>query len=182
MGRLTLLETTGDLAPSVEKYQLRYIMPYHREIARRVVLGEKQHEIATDLHLNEGRLSIICNSPLFKNEVARLEAMREAGVQDVTMQIDELAPVMLEVMERIAMYGAKESNRIIAAQDLLDRSKYTKVKKFEGSLTTETHEQKLERLTGDRVDNAVDVTPTKVGNNGGNGDGKADNKEEEVSA
>jgi hypothetical protein len=104
MGRTPQQAISGQLSPSVQKYQLAYIRPYHREIARRLVLGQKQSEIARDMDINEGRLSIIVNSPSMTAEVARLESQRDAGVHDVTTQIEELSPVMLEVLQQLRIF------------------------------------------------------------------------------
>jgi hypothetical protein len=105
-----------------------------------------------------------------KNEVARLEAQRDSGVQDVTTQLQELAPTMIEVIERLAIYGSKESIRLQAAQDLLDRNKETsKVTKVDSVVTHETHEQRLARLMGVSPDEVygksegnkeINITPT----------------------
>lgn len=160
MGRMTLLDIEGVAAPSVEKYQLKHIKPYHREIARRVVLGQSQHDIAQDLSMSESRLSIICNSPMFKKEVERLESMRNAGVENIQEQLQEVSPVMLEILERLALYSSKDQIKKECAQDLLDRAGYGKITKFDGTVTHETHEQKLARLTG-QVGKMVDVTPKK---------------------
>lgn len=169
MGRIPLLELTGEMAPSVQKYSLAYLRPYHREIARRLVLGEDQAEISRELHISESRLSIICNSPIMKNEVARLEAMRESGVHDVTVQLQELAPTMLEVVERLAIYGSKESLRLAAAQDLLDRNRETsKTTKIDSTHLVETHEQRMARLLGieasdigmPKANKTINVTPS----------------------
>jgi hypothetical protein len=165
MGRIPTQAITGELAPSVQKYQLSYIRPYHREIARRLVLGQKQSEIAKDMNIDEGRLSIIVNSPSMQAEVARLEAQRDNGVHDVTVQLQELQPVMLEVMERLAIYGSKESTRLEAAKDLLDRGPDTaKVKKFDGKVLAETHEERIARIMGVPKENihSPNGTPTEI--------------------
>lgn len=165
MGRIPTQAITGELAPSVQKYQLAYIRPYHREIARRLVLGETQAEVSRSMDINEGRLSVIVNSPAFQNELARLEAMRDSGVQDVTIQLAELQPVMLEAAERIAIYGQTEKIRLDAIQDLLDRGPDTaKVKKFDGTLVAETHEQRIARLMGIKAEeiHSPDGTPTRI--------------------
>lgn len=165
MGRTPQQAITGELSPSVQRYQLSYIRPYHREIARRLVLGQKAAEIARDMDMNAGRLSIIINSPAMQREVERLEKMRDDGVQDVTVQLAELQPTMIEVCERIAMYGTKETTRLSAAQDLLDRCANTsKVHKVESNVTHETHEQRLARLMGVPEDeiHSPNGTPTRI--------------------
>ena len=118
-------------------------------------MGQTQTEIGKDLDICVSRMSIIVNSPLMQLEVKRLEDMRDSGVYDVTLQLQELAPTMLEACERIAIFGKSESLRLGAAQDLLDRAGFSKVNKVDAHITTETHEQRLARLAGIEVD----ITP-----------------------
>lgn len=114
---------------SVEAYGLSYIRPYHREIARRLVLGQKQSDVCRDLGMSVSRMSIIANSPLFKLELKRLETMRDNGVGEVTQQLRELAPVALETVERI-MYSAKSDRlRLDAAETILDRGGFGAINK-----------------------------------------------------
>ena len=162
MGRIPQLELTGEMSQTMQNYALAYIRPYHKEIARRAVLGETEIEIARAMDISQPRLSIIFNSPLFKVEIARLEAMRDAGVMDVTTQIQELAPVALETLERVMIYGKSESLRVGIAQDLLDRAGHGAVKKFDGTIITETHEQRIARLMGDDAPRIINVTSTGV--------------------
>jgi hypothetical protein len=72
---------------------------------RRLCTGQTQHEIATELSINEGRLSIICNSPLFKVELAKMERdVRERAIKnigDVTARIAKLQDPALSVLEDI---------------------------------------------------------------------------------
>ena len=53
---------------------LKKIRDRHREMMRRLIIVETQVQIAKDMGLSSVRVNIICNSPLFKREKARLEA------------------------------------------------------------------------------------------------------------
>lgn len=107
---------------SVEKYKLEYIRPYHREIARRLVLGQRQAQIAQDLGISQTRLSIIVNSPLFQRELKRLEELRDSGVGDVFKTLQDIAPVALETVERLMYQSKSEKIKLEAAQAILDRA------------------------------------------------------------
>lgn len=144
---------TGVVSQSVQKYSLAYVRPYHKEIARRLVLGQTPTEISKDLNISSSRISIIINSPLMQKEIKRLEDMRDSGVNDIRVQLQELQPTMIEVIERLAIYSPSESMRFECAKDLLDRGGTSKVTKFEGAIMHETHEQRLARLIGINVDN-----------------------------
>src|SRR5208337_4226133 len=158
MGQIPQLETTGQMSASQEKMSLGYVRPRHREIARRLVLGHSQARIARELGLNEGRLSIVCNSALFKIEVAKLERERNQSTCDVTRQIKELAPVALEVLER-TMYNTKSDKiRMDIAGSLLDRAGHGAVNKSialtanMGNVdTSQMQDQELKQLLMNRV-------------------------------
>jgi hypothetical protein len=113
------------MSESVSKYGLKFIRPYHREIARRLVLGESQSDICRDLGMSTSRMSIIVNSPLFKIELRKLEEARDNGVVDISHQLKEMAPGALEIIER-TMFQSKGKLRFMAAQDILDRAGVTK--------------------------------------------------------
>jgi len=152
---------------NVENLALTYIRPYHREIARRLVLGETAARICRSIGMGEGRMSIIVNSPLFKLEIKRLEDLRDGGVADVTQTLKELSPLALEVVER-TMHGSKsETLRFSAAQDVLDRAGYGKTTKvlaqFAGNITHSTlSEAELRQLVLDRVQRIKDEAEQKA--------------------
>lgn len=110
------------LSRSVERYGLGYIRPRHNEIARRLVMGQKQRTISKDMGIDEGRLSIIVNSPLFKIVLARLSKLRDDSAVDIQEELKELAPIALEQVAKTMMNGASEKLRLSASQDVLDRA------------------------------------------------------------
>lgn len=84
---------------------LRIIQGKHREIMRRQIAGESQRRIALELGMSESRLSIICNSPLYKREYARLEQEVKGRFVEVAANVQnkvtELQPTALGVLEKI---------------------------------------------------------------------------------
>lgn len=153
MGRIPSVESK-----SVSLYGLSYIRPYHREIARRLVLGERAAGICEDLGMTEGRMSIIVNSPLFKMEVKRLEEERDKGVADVTQTLRHLSPIALEVIER-TMHNPECGKRLRfdAAESILDRAGYGKTAKINvGGGVVHSHanltEAELRKLVSERVE------------------------------
>lgn len=117
------------MSPSVEQYSLSYIRPRHKEIARRLVLGQTQTEICRDLNMSTSRMSIICNSPLFKILVSKLEEERNQDTVDVGKQLREIAPNALEIVERTMYNGATESLKLKAAESILDRAGFSTINK-----------------------------------------------------
>jgi hypothetical protein len=89
----------------VPNQPLGIIMSKHREIMRRLVAGETQHRIAVEMGMTESRLSIICNSPLFKRELAALEAEVKGRyittTADIQAKINQLQPRAVDILDQI---------------------------------------------------------------------------------
>ena len=119
------------ISKSVEKYGINHIRPYHREIARRLSLGQRDGQIKKDLGISDSRFSIIIHSPLFVNELKKLEAIRDKGVGDIHETLKELAPLALEQVERTMYFGKTDSIKLQAAESILDRAGVAKISKSE---------------------------------------------------
>lgn len=145
------------MSDSVVKYSLGEIRPIHREIARRLVVGQKPSEVRASLGLSSSRFSIITNSPLFKVEVKKLEMQRDQGVVDVTKTFKELSPIAIEQIERIMYVTKDEHLKVKCAESILDRAGYGKVTKTDVNISgTVTHstltKDEIRQLIRDRLD------------------------------
>ena len=116
MGRIPILDEPQNA--------LKLIRPRHREIMRRLVCGQKQREIALDMELNEGRLSIIINSPLFKIELAKLErAVNKRAIEhvgDVTARIASLQGPAVSVLEKILINKDGKASLVLQKATAID--------------------------------------------------------------
>ena len=83
------------------KYQIKELWDRHHEINRRILLGQKNKEIAEDLNISEATVSYTKNSKLAQDELNVLKAARDASSVDVARQIKEIAPRALEVLEEV---------------------------------------------------------------------------------
>ncbi len=132
MGRIPYLETPQNA--------LQLIRPRHREIMRRLVCGQTQREIAEELSLNEGRLSIIINSPLFKVELKKMEkdvrARAVANIGDVSARVAKMQGPALDVLEKIITNKTEKevpySLKRAAAMDVLELAGAKKNKNEDG--------------------------------------------------
>lgn len=161
-----------EMSQSVQNLQLGYIRPYHREIARRLVLGQKQSDICRDLGLSTSRLSIIVNSPLFKMEVSKLEVERDKGVGDVQKTLQEVSPLALEVMERTMLMGRSEKLRFDAASSLLDRAGYGAIGKQAINISGTVKYGEIEAMSDTELRKIVELRVKEMGR-------KMEEKEEE---
>lgn len=78
---------------------LTHMWERHREIARRLVSGDKPREIAQSLGMTETRLSIITNSPVFQIHLQELSAKADEAAADVSGRISKLAIESMTVLE-----------------------------------------------------------------------------------
>ena len=112
------------------KYQIENIWEVHKEIARRILLGEKNVKIAEDLNISEAMVSYTRNSAIVQKEIAALEAKRDGTTVDIAQDIQEIAPLALKrVTEVLAKGTDKDSDMIKTAFGVLDRAGHSPVKK-----------------------------------------------------
>ncbi len=117
------------LSKSVIKYGIKAMKARHYEIARRLILGQSQGEISRELGVTESWLSMICNSPLFKVVLGRLNEARDRDTLDVAKQLSEAAINAVEIEERIMYTSTSEKVKMAAAQDIMDRAGFGRVTK-----------------------------------------------------
>jgi hypothetical protein len=95
---------------------IQLIRGKHLEIMRRLIAGESQRRIALELGMSEGRLSVICNSPLFKRKYAELEAEVKSRFVEktasITAKVNELQPHAVNVLENILKNKVVDDQRV----------------------------------------------------------------------
>ena len=111
------------------KYEVQHLWELHREVIRRLVLGQKPKAIAEDLRITPQTVSNIQNSAVAQKEIARLRAERDEEVRDVQEHIAEIAPKAVEVLEEMLQENVPHNLRLKAAQDVLDRAGYGAVRR-----------------------------------------------------
>lgn len=99
----------------------------HHEIARRILLGQKNVDIARDLGCTPATVSNVRNSPVVKDKLAIMSAVRDAGTIELAKEIQDLAPLALsrirEALEQGTVMGKELNSSAILkeANNLLDR-------------------------------------------------------------
>jgi hypothetical protein len=106
---------------------LTYMWERHKEIARLVVAGVRPIDISEKLQMTPCRLSIIMNSPVFKEYLEELSATRNENAMDIKAELLRLTEKGLGAIEN-ALGDAEVSpmSKVKIAQDLLDRTDYGK--------------------------------------------------------
>lgn len=122
------MRVPGEQGPS---QPLTYLWERHKEIARRLVAGDRQKDIADDMKITYSRMSIICNSPAFKNQLERLSMGADAGALDVQDRVTALSVDAMAVLEDVLQNGEDlpKKLQVDVARDIMDRAGYGAVKK-----------------------------------------------------
>jgi transcriptional regulator with XRE-family HTH domain len=115
----------------------------HREICRRLALGEKASDIATALGVSKAMVSYTKNSKAAKDQISILRGAMDADTIDLGIRIQKFAPVALQLLEDIIEgHGdgkdASITLRAHQADKYLDRAGYSPVKKIASISTTLT--------------------------------------------
>lgn len=93
--------------------RLTKLLPKHLEIARRIVYsGLSQREIAKDVGISEGRLSVIVNSPIFQLELKRLQKKRDDEMAQ------EAAARIFNRLSNVTEKALEAHEKILGCEDL----------------------------------------------------------------
>lgn len=92
---------TANQPDGCRHWQVSEMWDLHHEIARRLVLGQKNTEIARDLGIHKQTVSNVRNSPVVQEQMALLNGARNAETMDLAQEIAEIAPVALQLLKEI---------------------------------------------------------------------------------
>ena len=116
--------------PSNRKYEIKALQDRHREILRRLALGQSPKEISTSLSCTTQVVHYTKNSQIGKRELGLIQGARTADAIEVTNQIQELAPQALETMTDLMNHEESPGSlKAKIAIDILDRAGHGAVKK-----------------------------------------------------
>lgn len=116
----------------------------YREIARRLLMGEKQKDIAQDLGISEEHLSRIKNSPKFKQYFEEMQARADKIAFDVYSHMAEHAKKAAETITKMLQDPETSGAlKLAAAKEILKR--VMTYEKKQGQ-TTEPMELKFEDI------------------------------------
>ena len=104
--------------PKKSGWQVAEMWDKHHEIARRIVLGQKNTEIARDLNCTEVQISNVRNSPVVQDKIVIMRAARDAGTIDLAREIADLAPIAL-LRVREALETGKVLGKEVSAVGIL---------------------------------------------------------------
>lgn len=110
------------------------IWEIHDEITRRLVLGEKNVNIAKALNCSEQTVSNVRNSPIIQDKMSVMKGARDAATVDIARDIQEFAPVALDLLKNIVMgkgvgTNASPALRAKEANGFLDRAGFAPIRR-----------------------------------------------------
>lgn len=100
------------------KYQISEMWENHHEIARRLVLGQKNCDIAKALGCSEVHVSQVKNSPVVQDKLTLMRAARDAGTVDLAREIADLAPIAVQRI-REALESGKVMGKELKGESIL---------------------------------------------------------------
>lgn len=104
-------------------YTLQKMNQLHHEIVRRIVLGQKDIDIARALDITQATVQYVKRSPIVKQKIDIMHGARDASTVQLQKQINALAPLALHNMSEIMEdKGAPSGVRANIAKDILDRA------------------------------------------------------------
>ncbi len=130
------------LSRTVRERQLKCLKPRHIEILRRILVGQRQVDIAREMGIGPQRLSVIMHSPLF---VAELDRLMDETDRTVMEKIESFSAEAMEKIATMMRETKSEALRCKLANDILDRAGYRKVKKK--AVPTISGEEVIKELT-----------------------------------
>lgn len=88
--------------PELRKHwQVGKIWDLHREITRRILLGQKNTVIAMALGCSSQTVSNVRNSPVIEDQLSIMRGARDAGTISLSKDIQEFAPIALNLLKDI---------------------------------------------------------------------------------
>ena len=132
-------------------WEIQKLQDRHREILRRLAVGESPKQIALDLNITVAMIRYTKNSALGKRELSLMHGARNGSVIEVSEHIKNIAPKALQVLEKVVNGGitseSPDLRQINVSKDILDRAGYGAVRKMVGEFRTrKVSDEKMEEI------------------------------------
>ncbi len=108
-------------------FEVSEMSELHHEITRRLLLGQKQKEIAEQLGCHAQTVSNVKNSQVVQDKLAIMRGARDANSVDVAKEIQRIAPQALENLRKVIEDETEEvplSMKVKESNNMLDRAGY----------------------------------------------------------
>jgi hypothetical protein len=127
--------------PGQEKrtFEVSELWEVHHEIVRRLLLGQKNADIARDLGISRQMVSYVRNSPVVRDKLELMKGARDAETIDLAKRIRDNAPRALKLLEDI-IEGEVDGNEVPLnmrrqeANMMMNRAGYSPVTNIKGTV------------------------------------------------
>ena len=133
-------------APSTCSHELRRLNARHREIMRRVALGERNCDIAADLEMSQVTISIIVNSPLFQQELQAFISKMDEQVYDAMKELRDVQRDAVLAIHDSVVQKELPVLRFHAARDILNRTGVQVPKEYHVTKQQTSYEELLHQV------------------------------------
>ena len=116
-----------DTRRQTERSSIAKMRDMHREVARLLVLGYKNNQIAKELDITTATVVNVKRAPIMKAYMESLHMDKEAVVRHHTKKMTKMLPACLETYE-MALKGEDLGLRVKVADSILDRTGLPKTK------------------------------------------------------
>jgi len=99
-------------------WQISKMWENHHEIARHILLGEKNVDIAKQMKCNVSTVAAVRNSPIVKDKLAIMAAARDVDTVNLAKEILDLAPIAIARVKE-ALTEGKVLNKELSASGIL---------------------------------------------------------------
>lgn len=95
----------------IPRNQIKLLTDRHREMARRLVIGERQCDVARAFGISQARMSDIARSPVFIDYMNQLHYRRDVQTMDIARSVKQGASRGLDLLLRILTEGTEENSK-----------------------------------------------------------------------
>lgn len=107
------------------QYNIKTISQKHREMIRRLLLGQSNIEIAEALDVTPQTVSNVKNSPIVQEKLEHMQTILDAETLDVSVRIQQLSHDAVAVYQQLLHSpNSKEETKRMVAKDVLDKAGY----------------------------------------------------------
>ena len=125
----------GRLPRGRRKYSIQEMQSVHREVVRRILIGQKSVDVAKDLGVTPAMVSYTRNSPIVQRQLAIMEAVRDIDAVDVSKRIKDLAPKAVTMLEEVMdNENSPAAVKVKAAVELLKMNGFVPPVRIQGSV------------------------------------------------
>lgn len=149
-------------APSTNTRAIRALNARHREIMRRIALGERNKDIAEDLGMSQVSISIIVNSPLFKQELAKWMSSLDAQAYDAMGELRKIIPDAVVAVRETIEQKELPVLRHRASMDLLNRTGISTPKEYHVTKQQTSYEELLHSVRIKYQSDELDRKPPAI--------------------